>query len=120
MTAPMMSLNTPNATGSFLYSVFQKIAGSEISDIILLARSSRLVSESQGLTSQRMMDLAIGFGLELALSIAAYLALQRASKEASLSSSSDPKRSSSSISSAASAFSASAAWTVTLTVASDP
>ncbi|TNV78340.1 hypothetical protein FGO68_gene11879 [Halteria grandinella] len=77
MTQPMRIFSTPKAMGIFLYSVFQKRPSISMARICL-ASSSRSVSASQGFTSKRIRDLAMGptlAGLFLASSQASLSAL---------------------------------------------
>mmetsp|Transcript_12769 Transcript_12769/g.19775 ORF Transcript_12769/g.19775 Transcript_12769/m.19775 type:complete len:214 (+) Transcript_12769:73-714(+) len=101
---PTMSLKIPKATGSFLYSVFQKRPSWVSSVNILLARSSRLMVSSRGLTSSITRDIATAFFFSFFF-LASSLAFLAASLAASASSSSSsPKRSRSSSSSFFSTF----------------
>lgn len=101
---PITSLNIPKATGSFLYSVFQKRPSYVISLIQRLAKTSKSVVSSKGLTSSRTRDIAITtFFFFLAPSFA-FFAASAAALAVSSSSSSSPNRSSSLISSSFSFF----------------
>jgi hypothetical protein len=55
----MINLKIPKATGSFLYSVFQKRPSYFISLKIFLATSSRFIVSSRGFTSSITRDIAI-------------------------------------------------------------
>jgi len=58
---PTISLKIPKATGSFLYSVFQKSPSYVIFLKRCAARVSRFVVSSTGLTSSMTIDIAITF-----------------------------------------------------------
>merc|ERR1712228_1101610 len=74
IVAPIMILNTPKATGSFLNSVFHQSPSMTISSQSFLPSASRSTSGPQGLTSKMTRDLATGGGFFPFLAFEAYSA----------------------------------------------